>query len=56
MLLELPGWWRGGQWALAGIGSACLALEVWMVVEAAVMWRGSWGREGVEARGFEVVT
>lgn len=38
MLGELPTWWRNGSWALVGVALATLALETWMVVEAARAW------------------
>ena len=56
MLAELPGWVREGRYVLGGIGLACLILELWMVTEAALLWRSAKGREEGEAepRGFEV--
>ncbi len=34
-----PGWLVAGNWPLVLIGSASLALEVWLVAEAAWIWR-----------------
>ena len=62
MLIDLPTWIHAGRWVLAGIALATLGLEVWMVVEAALVYRRVRGvRElapGEQAgpRGFEVVT
>lgn len=38
MLAELPGWVRDAKWTLAGIATATLVLEVWMIAEAALMF------------------
>ena len=62
-LSELPGWVADQRWVLAGIAVATLILEVWMVVEAALMFprvRGVPERDPAEVdppagRGFEVV-
>ncbi|MEM9658522.1 MAG: carbon starvation CstA 5TM domain-containing protein, partial [Planctomycetota bacterium] len=32
------GWWTTGNYLLAGIGGAALALQAWMVVEATLAW------------------
>ena len=59
MLYDLPAWIEGRRWVLAGIALATLGLEVWMVVEAALVYRKVRGVpepiEGVEPRGFEVL-
>ncbi len=62
MLYELPGWVEAGRWPLVGIAVAVLALEVWMVAEAAWMFpriRGILERDPTEdpsaGRGFEVI-
>ena len=57
MMSELPTWWKGGRYVLAGIGFLCLALETWMVVEAALLYGRVKGvAEGTgERRGFEVL-
>lgn len=34
----LFGFWSDGNWALFGIGLACVALEIWMVVESVVVF------------------
>ena len=38
MLLEVPKWWQAGRGVLVAIALATLALEAWMVVEAALMF------------------
>ena len=59
MLYDLPAWIEGRRWVLAGIALATLGLEVWMVVEAALVYRKVRGVpepvEGAGPRGFEVV-
>ncbi|MEM8873259.1 MAG: carbon starvation protein A [Planctomycetota bacterium] len=56
MLVEMPGWIEEERYVLAGIGGACLALELWMVVEAALLWKSAKGVvEPAEPRGFDVV-
>ena len=54
---ELPAWWRGGRYVLAGVGFLCLALETWIVIEAALLYGRVKGvAEGtLERRGFEVL-
>ena len=62
MLIDLPTWIQSGRWVLAGIALATLGLEVWMVVEATLVYRRVRGVQelapGEQAgpRGFEVVT
>lgn len=34
-----PSWWASGNGALIFIGTASLVLEVWLVIEAILMWR-----------------
>ena len=54
-MVQLPGWWQEGRYVLAAVGAACLALETWMVAEAALVYGRVKGvREGDERRGFEV--
>jgi carbon starvation protein len=38
MLTELPRWIDDRSYLLVGIGGATIALEAWMIVEAALMW------------------
>ena len=42
MFVESPGsetsWLQDGRWLLLAIGAATLALEIWMIVEAALLW------------------
>ena len=55
-MVQLPGWWQEGRYVLAAVGAACLALETWMVAEAALVYGRVKGvREGDERRGFEVL-
>ena len=35
LAVQLPGWWGEGRYVLLGIAAATLALEAWMIVEAA---------------------
>ena len=56
MLAELPGWWEKQRWVLVVIAVATLALEVWMVTEAALMFPKVRNvLEGEEQPGFEVI-
>lgn len=34
------GWWARGEWLLAGMGIACILLELWMLVEALRLFPG----------------
>ena len=55
-MVQLPGWWQEGRYVLAAVGAACLALETWMVAEAALVYGRVKGvLEGEERRGFEVL-
>ena len=57
MMSQLPDWWTGGRYVLVVFGGLCLALETWMVVEAALLYPRVRGiEEGSESRGFEVVS
>ena len=42
MFVEAPGaetgWWQDGRWILLAIGLATLALEIWTIVEAVLLW------------------
>ncbi len=43
MVLNLRSWWQadgGPQWVLIAFGGTVMLLQIWMVVEAAVLWRG----------------
>jgi carbon starvation protein len=63
MFVQAPGaatsWWADGNWLLLSIGMATIALEVWMIVEASLMFPKV--RNVLETsveperRGFEVV-
>ena len=53
LMLVMPGWAMvynvrtavaGGDWHIAAVGAFVLALEVWMIFEAALMWRRARGR------------
>jgi carbon starvation protein len=63
MVIDLPKWWESGRYVLAGIALATLALEVWMVVEAALLFpavrnvleSNAQDLPVVARRGFEVV-
>ncbi len=55
-MVQLPEWLRGERYVLAGIAALCLALEVWMVVEAALLYGRVKGRlETEDQRGFAVL-
>lgn len=43
-------WLAAGKWPLVFVGTACLGLEVWLVVEAFVQW-GRVGNAGISAGG-----
>jgi carbon starvation protein len=38
MATDLSSWWSKGQYLLAGVAILVIALEVWMVVEAVLLW------------------
>lgn len=38
MWSQIFGWYREGNWLLVGIGVAIEVLQVWMIIEAAIMW------------------
>jgi carbon starvation protein len=47
----VPRWWGGGNWMLVGIAVATLALEVWMFIEAFLLFpkaRGVLERDAIE--------
>ncbi|MEL7237822.1 MAG: carbon starvation CstA family protein, partial [Planctomycetota bacterium] len=55
MMASVPEWWEGGRYVLVVFGVLCLALETWMVTEAALLYGKVRGHlEGEESRGFEV--
>ncbi len=56
MMIQLPEWWEGERYTLVALAAACLALETWMVIEAALMYGRVKGiPEGTGGgRGFEV--
>jgi len=39
-----PGWIERGEWLLAGIGIACILLEIWMIVEAVLLLPAARGK------------
>lgn len=43
MILQIRGWYVGGNWLLFGVGIAVEALQVWMVFEGLIMWRRAKG-------------
>jgi len=43
-LLQPGGWWNTGQWHLVFVATATLLLEIWMIVEAAIVWKKSRGQ------------
>ncbi|MEX2016289.1 MAG: carbon starvation CstA 5TM domain-containing protein, partial [Candidatus Hydrogenedentales bacterium] len=43
MWSQIFGWYRNGDWLLVGIGVALEILQVWMIVEAALMWNRARG-------------
>ena len=42
-LFQPSGWLATKQWHLVFIGLATLMLELWMIAEAVIAWRGSKG-------------
>lgn len=38
MLTDLGNWWSKGQYLLAGVALLVFLLEVWMIIEAVVLW------------------
>ena len=38
MTSQVPGWWSGGQYVLVFIACVTLVLEVWMIIEAGLVW------------------
>jgi len=62
LMLIMPGWAMvynvkgavaGGDWHLAVVGATIVGLELWMVVEAALMWRRARGRREPELPPLE---
>ncbi len=43
MITKIHDWYAAGKWLLVGFGIAIEALQVWMFVEAAMLWRGARG-------------
>ena len=57
MMVQVPDWWQGGRYVLVVFGAVCLALETWMVTEAALLYGKVRGKlQAEESRGFEVVS
>jgi len=38
MLWQLRQWWAAQNWLLVGLGTGVIALEAWMIAEAALLW------------------
>ena len=38
MFVQIPEWWQAGRMVLVSIAVVTVALEVWMVIEAALMF------------------
>lgn len=38
MVHQMRSWWSNGQWLLSVLGGVVSLLEIWMVIEAALMW------------------
>jgi carbon starvation protein len=38
LAIDVQRWWAGGSWPLVAVAAVMLALEAWMVVEAALLW------------------
>ena len=38
LTIDFQRWWAGGSWPLVAVAAVMLALEAWMVVEAALLW------------------
>jgi carbon starvation protein len=36
--IDIQRWWAGGSWALVAVAAVMLALEAWMLIEAALLW------------------
>ena len=43
LVIQLQDFWREGNYLLVGLGGLVLALQIWMLVEGALMWRGARG-------------
>jgi carbon starvation protein len=38
MIVKLPDWWAAGAYMLSFVAIATIVLEVWMLIEALIMW------------------
>jgi carbon starvation protein len=38
LVMDMARWWAKGQYLLAGVAILMLALEVWMIIEAVLLW------------------
>jgi len=38
MVHQMRSWWSTGQWLLLGLGAVVSLLEIWMIIEAALLW------------------
>jgi carbon starvation protein len=43
MWSQIFGWFRDSNWLLVGVGVAIEVLQIWMLVEAALMWNKAKG-------------
>jgi carbon starvation protein len=57
MMAELPNWWEQKRYVISALAVICLALETWMVIEAALLYGKIKGvvEGGQLGRGFEVL-
>ena len=38
MVHQMRSWWSNSQWLLLALGAVVSLLEIWMVIEAALLW------------------
>lgn len=38
LVIDVQRWWAGGSWLLVAVAGLMLAIEVWMIVEASLLW------------------
>lgn len=43
MWRQIAGWFREGDWLLFGVGVAIEILQLWMILEGALLWKGAKG-------------
>jgi carbon starvation protein len=38
LMTDIGNWWGKGQYVLVGVAALMLALEIWLIVEALLLW------------------